>query len=628
MSVLRSPAVAAARMLANWPGRCDTPLLMLDPAVAIAVLVVVAVGATWLAEKARIPSILALLTVGVLAGPVFGWLDPDALLGDLVAPLVSLAVGVILFEGGLSLRLREIEGQQRVIWLLVTAGVLVTWMVGSIAAFVFTDLDGAGSILLGSILVVSGPTVVGPVLRSVRPNRRVASILKWESIFVDLVGAMVAVLTFDIVLSGAQDAGFGAILGEVLRFVGAGVVAGLVMAVLTIFALRRHWVPEHLLSLVGLAAALAAFTIANAFAHESGLVATAVLGLALSNHRPVRTEQILRFSEVIRVLLIGLLFIVLSARLTRDQIGSLGWGAVGLVLALIVVGRPLAVWVSTLGSPLKRAEQFLLAGVMPRGIVAASIASVFALQLEAEGVAGATLITPLTFAVIVATVVVYGLGAGPLARRLGLAAKTLSGVLIVGAGRMERAIASALAKSGIDVILATTNRNDEYRARMEGLRTFYGNVLDDDIDLRLDLFGMGRLLALTPNDEVNTLAALRFADVFGGAGTYQLPAAPPPPGVEGTVADIGGRPLFGDGLHYSALSSRFSEGARLTQITDTFTVDQLIEQEGGVFPLFLVRGSRVIVGTVGRKLLNEAQLGDYVIWVPGEKTTSTKTSTT
>ena len=588
-----------------------------DLSVQISLLVIVAVGATWLAGRLRIPSILLLMAIGLILGPGFNLVDPDALFGDILTPSVSLAVGIILFEGGLSLRLREIEGQQRIIWLLVTVGVLITWIVGAGAAMLFTDLRPGGAILLGSILVVSGPTVVGPILRSVRPSRSVSSILKWESIFIDGIGAMVAVLTFDIVLLGFADDSPLAVGLDVLMFVIVGVAVGGVVALLAIFPLRRHLVPEQLLSLFGIAAALLAFTVSNTIVHESGLIATTVLGLILANHRPIRTEQIVRFSEVLRVLLIGILFIVLTARLTPDDLGSLGFGTIGLIIALVAVARPLAVAAATWRSDLPQGERFLLAGVAPRGIVAASIASVFALELEAEGYAGAEDLVPLTFAVIMATVIIYGLGTGPFARRLGLAESNQQGVLIVGAGIVEQSVAKALDKSGIPVVIATTNRTDEYRARMDGIRTFYGNILDDDVDLELELSGIGRLLALTPNNEVNTLACQQFSDVFGGGETYQISAGSLPPGIE--TSHLGGRILFGEDLNYDRLRHKLEEGAtiRRTQLSDSYTVDDLTTQESDIRPAFSIRNGKlnVVTPSTAGRIVGSLQSGDTLIWL-------------
>lgn len=600
---------------------------MPDPIFVIPALVVGAVTASWLADRLRIPSILTLLTVGVLAGPIFGVFDPSAMFGDLLTPIVSVAVAVILFEGGLSLRISEIEGSQRIIWSLVSVGALVTWVVGAVAAWSFTDLGLASAVLLGSILVVSGPTVVGPILQTVRPTRRIGSILKWESIFIDPVGAMLAVITFNVITSGQSGPGTVGVIFAVLQFVAVGVVSGTLAALAAVFVLRRHWVPEHLVSIFGLASALAAYIAAEVVFHESGLLATTVVGLILSNHSRISTESLVSFSEVLRVLLIGVLFIVLSARLTREQLTAIGWGTLGLIAALVLVARPLAVWLSTLRSDLDLPKRVLLAGVAPRGIVAASIASVFGLELEAAEFPGAELITPVAFAVIVATVLVYGLGAGPLARRLGEASKSQEGVLVLGAGRVERAIASTLHDAGLDVVVATVNRSDEHRARMAGLQTFYGNVLDEDVDLRLELSGIGRLFALTPNDEVNTLAARRFKDLFGRAETYQLSPSESSDGADTSgVADLGGRPIFREDATYELLRTLLGRHAiQMTALTPQFGFDAFREEHGDdALLLFALRDRRLLIAAVDspNPFSSRLQQGDQLFWLGEERQAS------
>lgn len=592
---------------------------MPDPIFVIPALVVGAVLASWLADRLRIPSILTLLSVGVLAGPILGVFDPTAMFGDLLTPIVSVAVAVILFEGGLSLRLIEIEGSQRIIWSLVSVGALVTWVVAAVAAWSFTDLGLESAVLLGSILVVSGPTVVGPILQTVRPTRRVGSILKWESIFVDPVGAMLAVITFNVITSGQEGPGTWGVIIAALQFVAVGVASGAVAALATVFVLRRHWVPEHLVSIFGLASALAAYLGAELVFHESGLLATTVVGLILSNHSRVSTESIVSFSEVIRVLLIGVLFIVLSARLTRDQLAAVGWGTVGLVAALVLVARPLAVWLSTLRSDLDFRKRVLLAGVAPRGIVAASIASVLGLELEGAEVPGAELITPVAFAVIVASVLLYGLGAGPLARRLGEASENQEGVLVLGAGPVELAIATTLHDAGLDVVVATVNRRDESRARMAGLRTFYGDVLHEDVELRLELSGIGRFFAVTPNDEVNTLAARRFKSLFGRGQTYQLPTSEPPDGVRnGGTSDFGGRLLFSEDATYERLRTLLGRHeVNMTPVTSDFSFDAFREERGQAILLFALRDGRLLVAATDapNPLKSRLQPGDQLFWV-------------
>jgi NhaP-type Na+/H+ or K+/H+ antiporter len=591
-----------------------------DPIVQLSGIVVIAFAVTWFGERIRVPIILPLLVTGFLIGPILGWINPDEIFGDLLAPGVSIAVGLILFEGGLSLRLREMEGQQRVLWLLVTVGVLITWIIATVVTGVFTDLPRGLSVLTGSILIVSGPTVIGPLLAMVRPRRSVASMLKWESILIDPIGVLLAVVTFEVILlRGTANPSPGGLLGEVAQFTIAGILVGALVAYGATVVLRRHLVSEHLLPLFGLSIALLAFMTADMLAAESGLLATTVLGFSLSNQRRLRTEQISRFSEVIRVLLIGVLFIVLSSRLSADQLRIDLPAAVALTLALVLIGRPLAVGVATLRSRLGWRERVLLAGVAPRGIVAASVASVFALELEHEGVAGAEELTPLVFAVIVGTVLIYGIGMGPLARRLGLAEKHQEGMLVLGAGRVERAVADALVNSGVAVVFATTNRQDHYEARMAGRRAYYGNVLARDVDLDLDLAGIGRLLALTPNDDVNTLASTHFANTFGGAETYQLSPRRAPTGIETNAAiEFGGRLLFGDGWSYQAIADLLDTGGEVRRVkignAPGIAREQLASSDV-VAVLFVVKPSgRVQVITAGNtEPLRDTAPGDTVI---------------
>ncbi|MDJ0496761.1 MAG: sodium:proton antiporter [Acidimicrobiia bacterium] len=592
-----------------------------DPIIQLAGLVVLAFGVTWLGERARIPVILPLLVTGFLIGPVFGWANPAELLGDLLAPAVSIAVGLILFEGGLSLRIREMEGQQRVLWLLVTVGVLITWAIGAVVTSLFTELSIGMAILTGSILVVSGPTVIGPLLTLVRPDRSVASILKWESIIIDPIGALLAVITFEILLLGGSQvtASGGEIASDMVAFTIAGLVVGAAVAFASAEALRRHWVPEHLQPLFGLSIALLSFTVADALVAESGLLATTVLGFTLANQRRARTEHIIEFSEVVRVLLIGVLFIVLSASLTTEQLRVDLPAAIALIVTLVLIARPAAVAVSTWRTSLTWQQRTLLGGVAPRGIVAASVASVFALELEHEGIAGAEELTPLVFAVIVGTVAIYGVGMGPLARRLGLAARHQEGALILGAGKVERAVADALAASDVPVVLATTNRQDHYEARMAGRRAFYGNVLAHDFDLDLDLSGIGRLLALTPNDDVNTLASTQFSSTFGGAETYQLAARGAETGIGSTPADVfGGRQLFGPDWNYPAIEDMLDGGGTVRRIklaSDPDIFESQLTSEDVAAILFVVKSSgrvQVIVGD-NTAPLRDAAPGDTVI---------------
>ena len=582
----------------------------LAPEVALAAILFLGVGAQWLAWRLKLPSILMLLTAGFLAGPVAGWatggayaIDPEATFGrPLLLTLVSLAVGLVLFEGGLTLNWREIVNVRSAVRNLVTIGAVVTWVIAGLAAHYCLGLTWPMATLLGAVLIVTGPTVIGPLLRFVRPAGPVGSVLKWEGIVIDPIGALAAVLVFEAILSGAANvegaAGSLATAGVLAwgavktTLVGTGV--GVAAAGLLVLAFRKLWVPDHLQTPVTLVLVAAAFTASNFLVHESGLFTTTVMGMVLANQPYARIRHIAEFKETLTVLLIAALFVVLSAQLEFEHFTHLGWGAVVFLLILIVVARPLAVLASTVGSSLTWAERGFLMWMAPRGIVAASVASVFALRLEGAGVAEARLLVPYTFMVIIATVALYGLTAALVAARLKLASPSSAGFLIAGAGTLGRAIGQALQQAGSQVLVVDTNHGNTQAARLAGLPTIQGNVLGHQVQERIELSGIGRLLALTPNDEVNSLSALQYAKHFGRSNVYQLDReADEKRKKRGDVDDeLNGRVLFGKHKGYRTLVSRLESGGtavRSTKLSKEFTFDRLKQQLGpDALPLFVV----------------------------------------
>jgi NhaP-type Na+/H+ or K+/H+ antiporter len=350
-------------------------------ALSLVTIVVLGVSAQWLAWRLRVPSILLLLTFGFLAGPVTGLIRPGPLLGDLLLPLVKLATAVIMFEGGLSLKLAELRQAGSAVGRLVTVGFAVTWLGVAAAAWLVVGLEPRLALLLGAVLVVSGPTVVGPMLRQLRLRGRVGPILKWEGIAIDPLGALLALLVFQGLFVSRSDIA-GEVLAAMLRTLVCGGGLGLAAAFLLTFLLRRYWIPDFLQNAVTLLFLFSAFAASNLLQSESGLVAATVMGVALANQRAVAVEHIIAFKENLRVLLLACLFIVLPARL--ELVHFLDWvgpASLAFVGALVLVVRPLAVFLATLGSDLDRRERLFLAWMAPRGIVAAAMASVFHLQL-------------------------------------------------------------------------------------------------------------------------------------------------------------------------------------------------------------------------------------------------------
>lgn len=558
----------------------------------LAGVIVLAVGAQWLAWRIQLPSILLLLVFGFLAGPILHLVEPGEMFGEVLFPLVSIAVAIILFEGGLTLRMAELPEIGPIVFRLISIGALVTWALAGLAAYYILDMALPLAVLLGAILIVTGPTVVMPLLRQVRPRGQVGAALKWEGILIDPVGAVLAVLVFEAIRQGNFAQAPSVILVGVFQTVFVGVGAGLLASGILVLMLRRYLIPDYLQNSVALMLVVAFFAISNSIVPESGLVTVTVMGVALANQRWVSVKQIADFKENLQVLLIGILFIVLAARLRVSDFSEFVWVDLAFVLVLILVARPLTVLLSTIGTRFNWRERLFLSWMAPRGIVAASVASIFAFELVAEGFAEAAQLVPLTFLVIVVTVVFYGLTAGPVARWLGLAEKDPQGMLLVGAGPLSRAIGHAVADLGFRVLLVDTNWVNVKTAQMEGLRTHYGNALQEETLEAMDYSGIGRLLALTSNNEVNSLATLLYSEVFGRADVYQLP--PTKTGrrdAEIEIRSLPGRLLFNDKMNCEYLLTQLETGAiiRATPITEEFSyVNYQTHYDNTAVPLFLV----------------------------------------
>lgn len=554
-----------------------------DPIVSLALIVVLGVGAQWLAWRVQVPSILLLLLAGIAVGPlaaaVLPWheplLAPDALLGDLLLPLVSLSVGLILYEGGLTLNLREIREVRSVIRRLVTVGALVTWALAALAARVLLGLEWQLAALLAAILVVTGPTVIGPLLTHIRPQGRVGPVLRWEGIVIDPIGALLAVLIYEAIhVGGFQDAA-GATVRALVMTVVVGGGLGAAAAMLLAWLLRHYLIPDSLQNPVSVLLVVLVFVASDQAQHESGLLAATVMGIVLANQRGADVRHIIEFKENLRVLLISALFVLLGARMRTDDFAYLDWRILLFVAFLIAAVRPASVWVATVGSGLTRAERLFLACVAPRGIVAAAVASVFAISLEDAGIVRAGGLVPYTFAVILGTVAFYGLAAGPIARRLGLATTSPQGLLMVGASAWARDVALALHRRGFRILLADTNHGNVRAARLAGLNAVYGNVLLEETVEMLELAGIGRVMAMTPNDEVNALVAQRFLRLFDRAAVYRLASAGEGRNETGARSNMPGRRLFSKEASYAMLASRLSSGwvVKITSLSEEFTYE-------------------------------------------------------
>jgi NhaP-type Na+/H+ or K+/H+ antiporter len=559
----------------------------------IGVTAIIALGilSYWIAWRIHLPAILVLLLVGFIAGPLTNFLNPDQIFGNVLFPLISISVAIILFEGGLSLQIKELKETKEVVRNLVSIGVIITWIIGIIAAYFILKLSFSLSLLLGAIIIVTGPTVIIPMLQHLHLVSRIGSVAKWEGIINDPIGAILAVLMFEVIMLSGTQAAVTIIAFGILKTVFIGVGLGIAGAYILIFLLKRYWIPDFLQNPITLMIVVLIFASSNVLQSESGLVAVTVMGIILANQRRVLIKHIIEFKENLRVLLISSLFILLASRLQISDLQYINFQSIAFLGVLIFIARPAAVFLSTIGSKMNIRERLFLLWMAPRGIVAAAVSSIFAFELTKAGIEEAQVLKPVIFLVIIGTVVLYGLTASPVAKWLNLAKPNPQGVLILGAHNWARAIAKILQKEGFQVCLVDSNWANISAARLEGMSTYYGSVISEQIFDELDLAGVGKMLALTPNDEINNLAILHFMGIFDRSELYQLSHRNSDAKDRDQISPhLTGRILFSKEITHNYLTRRFNQGAKIKSIQLTEKFDFKTFQEyyhDNAVPLFL-----------------------------------------
>lgn len=515
-----------------------------DPALTIALALAAGMIAQVLARHLKVPGIVLLLASGVLLGPdVLGILRPGTLGGSLHA-LVGFAVAVILFDGGMNLNLGRLRREARSIQQLVTIGALVTAAGGALAARLIMDWDWVLAILFGTLVMVTGPTVITPLLRRIKVQPRVATVLEAEGVLVDAIGAIFAVVALEVVISPAGSLGGGA--WHFLSRLGFGALAGTAGGLLLAFLLRQQkLLPEGLESVFTLAFVVALFQASNAVMPESGILSVIMAGIVVGNARAHAVAELREFKEQLTVMLIGLLFVLLAADVRIAQVRSLGWAGLWTVLTLMFVVRPLNVWIGTLGSELTLREKLFLSWLAPRGIVAAAVSSLFAQTLEAEGMPGGEELRAMVFLVIAVTVVAQGLTGGWVAGWLGVRRPSNTGFVILGANDLGLALGKALRDGGEEVLFIDSNPDACQAAEEEGFRCLHGSGLDERIQVQAELDVRAGCLGLTSNEEVNLLFARRVRKDYKVPRVWVALRREHVGISEETVARLGGRILFG-----------------------------------------------------------------------------------
>ena len=501
-------------------------------------IIILGILAQWFAWKFKIPAILPLILIGLLVGPIAAeflsddgtkWIEPiwngkEGLFpGESLFYFVSLAISIILFEGGLTLKMSEIKNVGPVITKLITLGSLVTFFGAALAAYFIFNLSWQISYLFSALIIVTGPTVITPILRNIPLKKDVSTVLKWEGILIDPIGALVAVLVFEFISVDAGGEFTKTALIEFGKIVLFGFTFGFTFAHALNFIINKKWVPHYLLNVFALAAVLGVFVLSDAFAHESGLLSVVVMGMVLVNSNSPYLKELLYFIESLSVLLISILFILLAANINiEDLLLIYNWKTAILFAVVVFVIRPIGVFLSTRGSSLKLNEKVFISWVGPRGIVAAGIASLFGLKLAKNGVEGAEYITPLVFMIVLGTVLLNATTARFFAKIIGVFLIKSEGVLILGASKVSRLLGHYLETNGRHVVLIDSNESNIEKAKELGLEAISTNIYSDTLMDNIELSDVGYLMALTGNPDINKYAINKFSKQFGENGTFRL----------------------------------------------------------------------------------------------------------
>ena len=505
--------------------------------VELAGIVILGIIAQWVAWRFKLPAILPLILIGLLVGPIATnftedgtkliepiWNGAKGLFpGESLYYFVSLAIGVILFEGGLTLRRGDIANIGPVITKLITVGSIVTFLCAGIAAHFVFDLSWQISFLFSALIIVTGPTVITPILRNIPLKKDVSAVLRWEGILIDPLGALVAVLVFEFISVGEGQAYTKTAFIEFGKILLFGFAFGFTFAHAMMLSIKKKLIPHYLMNVVSLSAVLLVFVISDAFAHESGLLAVVIMGMVMGNSNLPNLKELLYFKESLSVLLVSILFILLAANINLEDLELIyNWNTVILFAIIVFIVRPLGVFLSTHGSKLKLNEKLFVGWVGPRGIVAAGIASLFGSKLIQKGVPGAEYITPLVFMIVLGTVLLNATTARVFAKMVGVFLTKSEGILILGASKASRLIADYIHRNNRHVVLIDNNQNNVNKAKKLGLEALTANIYSDTLTDNIELNDIGYLMALTGNSDINEYAIEKFGKEFGENGSFRL----------------------------------------------------------------------------------------------------------
>lgn len=579
------------------------------------ITLVVGIASQWTAWRYRLPAIVVMSVAGLLIGPIFGWFNPKDVFGDLFGPIISAAVAIILFEGSLNLDFREIKTVRQPIRRIVTLGAFIAWIAGSLAAHYVAGLSLAVAFVIGGLFIVTGPTVILPLLRQAKLKPRTAAILKWEGIVVDPFGALLALFAFELIKFFTGEVTAATFINFLLGSAFA-VILGVVFGIALGKALEKGRVPEYLKSPVVFVVVIACFTIADEAMHETGLLAVTAMGMVMANMHISSIRDMRHFKENISILLISTIFIMLTASLTRDTLMQIfDIRIIAFVLIMLFVVRPLSIWLSTIGTDMTKQEKTLVGWIAPRGIVALTVSGYFAQSLFEAGYEDASLLTPLTFALVFSTVVAHGFSIGWLAKKLDLASTDKPGVLLVGGNTFTAKLGKTMQDLNIPVLVADESWQRLNAARQANLPVYHGEILSESTEYHLELTPYEYMISATSDEAYNALVCSTFVPEMGRENLYQIAAGP-----ERTETTrefnktVGGKVLFDSSAHYQALTSRAADYVfRRTELTERYGYDSYLKDlDENTLLLFIVKASGKLEFYT-RDVSPKGEAGDMII---------------
>ncbi|WP_316014598.1 sodium:proton antiporter [Roseobacter sp. HKCCA0434] len=584
----------------------------MDAVTVFALIGALGIGSQWLAWRYQLPAIVLMLAAGVIAGPLTGLIDPQASFGDLLKPIIAVAVAVILFEGGLTLNFASLKDAYPSVARLVVVGAPLGWIMSTLAVHFGAGLSWETSLVFGGIMIVTGPTVITPLLRQARMQPRPAQILKWEAIVNDPIGALAAVLAYELIVALRTSATLGEAAWHLVSGIAVASVLGYFGGRLLASSFRRGKVPEYMKVPVMFGAVLGIYAASDYVLHESGLLAVTIMGVVLANAHLPSLDEIRRFKEHATVILVSGVFILLAASLSMEQLFGINWRTVVFVLSVVLIARPVTVWISLIGTGLPWQEKLMIAWIGPRGVVLVAVSGLFGTQLAELGVADGAALTTLAFALVAGTVVLHGFSMAPLAKMLGLTSGAAPGLLIVGGSRWAVNLARALEAAELPAMIVDRNWFRLRAAREAGVKTYHGEILSETAEHALDLSPYASVLAATDNDGYNALIGTDLGPEFGRTNVFQVGRNDEAEGREALPASLGGR-AFGDGTPYADFARLEAEGwaFRVTRLSEEFGLDDYRKTNPDALILGLINGGGLQL--VERRLPEEVEPGTRLL---------------